>query len=160
MYDCNTDWWLASSNEKFATNNVFFVTEQTSRSTAELGGKEPRQVGAISTVTSVMYVTSELQLLWAVLRLIPVHVKRKPLTSGELPVGWEIIFFKNRSKGKFCSKALFTSIFKENQDSIRNNRIFGFLFVSSSVGSFNSSIVTDIPYWEGIRGFLDPTGHS
>lgn len=131
MSDCGTDWWLASFNKKLVTNNVFFRRKKWSRSTAELGGNAPRQVGAILTVPSVMCVTSKLQLLWAVLRLIPVHVKRQPLTSGELPARQEIIhFLRNWGKGKFCRSALFTSIFKENQVPIWNNGIFGFLFMS------------------------------
>lgn len=60
---------------------------------SRVGRKAPRQVGAILTVPSVMCVTSKLQLLWAVLRLIPAHVKRQPLTSGELPARREIIHF-------------------------------------------------------------------
>lgn len=35
----------------------------------------------------------KLQLLWAVLRLIPVRVKKQPLTSGELPATQKIIHF-------------------------------------------------------------------
>lgn len=30
----------------------------------------------------------------------------------------------------------------------------------ASAGVFNSSFVADVPYWEDVRGFMDPTGYS
>lgn len=112
-----------------------------------------------------MCVTSKPQLLWAgFLRPIPVRVKRKALTSGELPARWEIIQLPALKKLKGGQNLLRCSLqnFKENQVPTWNNRIFGFLFMSwtfffnspTSAGFFNSSIVADVPYWEHIRGFF------
>ncbi len=72
---------------------MYFSSQEKEKKYSGVGRKAPRQVGAILTVPSVMCVTSKLQLLWAVLRLIPAHVKRQPLTSGELPARREIIHF-------------------------------------------------------------------
>lgn len=130
MSDCRIDWWLATLNENFATNNIFspffFRHEERWR-------KAPREVGAILTAPSVMCVTSKPQLLWAgFLRPIPVRVKRKALTSGELPARREIIQLPALKKLKGGQNPLCCSLqnFKENQVPTWNNRIFGFLFMS------------------------------
>lgn len=72
---------------------IMYFSSQEKEQKYRVGRKVPWQVGAILTVPSVMCVTSKLQLLWAVLRLIPAHVKRQPLTSGELSARREIIHF-------------------------------------------------------------------
>lgn len=70
--------------------------------------------------------------LSGVLRPIPVRVKRKSLTSGELPARREIIQLPALKKLKVGQNLLCCSLqnFKENQVPTWNNRIFGFLFMS------------------------------
>lgn len=162
-------------NENFATNNIFFflffffsswgaVEESTRRSWCNIDGTVCDVCDFKATIT-----------LSGVLRPIPVRVKRKSLTSGELPARREIIQLPALKKLKVGQNLLCCSLqnFKENQVPTWNNRIFGFLFMSwtfycppppANAGFFNSSIVADVPYWEHIRGFFfsffHPTGHS